>query len=403
MKIALTCGMDFSRPNGVTRYIEAVASGLARHQEVHLLSSEEPPLEMPVTVHRTPLMRFPWMRCEPKTRWIRSILNVVQLTTRLFFNAVYFQSLYRRLRKYNHVDIFHSQSLDSPVADVVTMHACYAAAWNKKRMSIHDISLSAILGYILFLPFNWGSLAIERSILHRSQLIMAVSPQVKQEIMEIYHIRKDKIAVVPNGVDMHRFKPDPEKRRLLRQRYGISVGETVLIFVGNLFKVKGLDCVLEAIGSLDGVRLFVIGDDVHLSTYLRRTQKSGLGERVIFTGKVTTGIENYYAASDIFVLPSESEGFPLSALEAGASALPLLTTRIGGLQEFVEDGKNGFFIQRQARDIADRVKQMVSDPTLIITMGASARMKAERYSWEIVVEKTLNGYRLIMGEKLPDI
>jgi glycosyltransferase involved in cell wall biosynthesis len=178
MKVALTCGMDFSRPNGVTRYVEAVASGLARNHEVILLSADEPSSPLPVVVHLTPIRRFPWMKLEPEAGWLRSLLNAVQLTTRLLVNALWYRSLYGSLKKRHRVDIIHSQSLDSLLADVVTMHACYAAAWGRKKGEMHDLSLRRFLGYLLFMPFNQRSVAIERSILYRIQRVIAVSQEV---------------------------------------------------------------------------------------------------------------------------------------------------------------------------------------------------------------------------------
>jgi UDP-glucose:(heptosyl)LPS alpha-1,3-glucosyltransferase len=207
---------------------------------------------------------------------------------------------------------------------------------------------------------------------------------------------KEKIRVIPNGVDTHRFRPDAEKKAALRERYGIHATEMVLVLVGNLFQAKGLDCILEAMGSLKGVKLFIIREDVHLPSYRKLVQESGLGNRVIFTGKVIAGIEDYYTAFDIFLLPSESEGFPLPVLEAAASGLPLLTTRVGGLSEFLEDGNNGYFIHRDPEDIARLVRQLVNVPLLKKSMGIAARKKAEEYSWDKVVQRTLEVYHKLM-------
>ncbi|MDD1706060.1 MAG: glycosyltransferase family 4 protein [Methanoregulaceae archaeon] len=392
MKVALTCGMDFSRPNGITRYVEAVASGVAQNHEVHLLSSDEPPQFLRVTAHVTPLRNIPGMRIHTRVHGFRTLLNVGQITTRLLFNACYYRSRYRELKKTHHCDIFHSQSLDSPVADVVTMHSCYAAAWGRKKGEVQGPVLRGILGYLLFLPFNRGSLAIERRILHRSRKIIAVSTEVKQQILTWYPIPEDKIVVIPNGVDSGRFRPDPGKGSQLRARYGISDGEMVLIFVGNLFQVKGLDLVISTLEKLEGVTLFVIGEDVNLESYRNRVQNKGLQDRIIFTGRILSGIEDYYAASDAFVLPSESEGLPLSALEAAASGLPLIVTAVGGLPDVVSDGVNGFITKRNADDIGGKIRMLLEDPERRMMMGREARISAERYSWDQVVRETQRVY-----------
>jgi len=397
MKVALTCGMDFSRPNGVTRYVEAVASGLARNHEVILLSADEPSSSLPVVVHLTPLRRFPWMKLEPEAGWLRSLLNAVQLTTRLFVNALWYRSLYGSLKKRHQVDIIHSQSLDSPVADVVTMHACYAAAWKARNSRKQQLTLTAVLGYLLFLPFNLGNLAMERKILRSSCRIIAVSPQVKHQITEHYPVPDEKITVIPNGVDTGRFRPDAGKRRALRERYGIDPEVPALIFVGNLFEVKGLDLILEAVAQIREVYLFVIGEDVNLTSYQDTARRRGIEDRVIFTGKIATNIEDYYAASDVFLLPSASEGFPLSALEAAASGLPLIATRVGGLQDLIQDGVNGFFVERRAEDIREKITVFIKNGDIKFRMGHEAQASARNYSWESVVQRTTAIYSEIIS------
>ena len=385
MKVALTCGMDFSRPNGITRYVEAVASGLARNHEVILLSADEPSSPLPVLLLLTPLRKLPWMGLEPKNRWIRSFLNVIQHTTRLLVNGLLYRSLYASLKKQHQVDIIHSQSLDSPVADVVTMHACYAAAWRARKSQKQTITMTAVFGYLLFLPFNLGNLAIERRILQSSHRIIAVSHQVKQQIIEHYPVPDAKITVIPNGVDIGRFRPDADRRAEIRGRYSITEKALVLIFVGNLFQVKGLDLILDAVAQIRDVYLFVIGEDVNITSYQDMARRAGLEDRVIFTGKIAANIENYYAASDIFILPSASEGFPLSALEAAATGLPLVATSAGGLAELIENGINGYIISRDVEDIKGKILLLLSKPEIRRGMGEAARKRAMRYSWDRVI------------------
>jgi UDP-glucose:(heptosyl)LPS alpha-1,3-glucosyltransferase len=89
-----------------------------------------------------------------------------------------------------------------------------------------------------------------------------------------------------------------------------------------------------------------------------------------------------YAAADAFVFPPAYEAFPLVALEAAASGLPLLITHVNGVSDLLHDGVNGWFIERNAADIATRLRTLQSDPALGRSMAASARLAAQPYSWE---------------------
>jgi glycosyltransferase involved in cell wall biosynthesis len=95
-------------------------------------------------------------------------------------------------------------------------------------------------------------------------------------------------------------------------------------------------------------------------------------------------------------LPTSYEAFPLAVLEAAASGLSVLATNVNGTEEFIRDGVNGFFILRDANDIAAKLLRVVDDATLRQALGASARVSTEQYSWDIVAQKTLALYKEIL-------
>jgi UDP-glucose:(heptosyl)LPS alpha-1,3-glucosyltransferase len=100
-----------------------------------------------------------------------------------------------------------------------------------------------------------------------------------------------------------------------------------------------------------------------------------------------------YAAADAFVLPTAYEAFPLVALEAAASGVPLLVTAVNGVEDLLQDGHGGWFIVPEGQDIARRLNQLRSDPELARAMPARARAAAARYSWEAMVEAYLAIYQ----------
>ena len=114
--------------------------------------------------------------------------------------------------------------------------------------------------------------------------------------------------------------------------------------------------------------------------------ESGVDGRVHFTGK-TLDSWRYLAAGDAFVLPTAYEAFPLSALEAASSGLPLICTRVNGIEELVVDGVNGFFVDADAIAIADRLARLGADPELRDRMSQEARRSTRRYSWRAIVDE----------------
>jgi UDP-glucose:(heptosyl)LPS alpha-1,3-glucosyltransferase len=130
------------------------------------------------------------------------------------------------------------------------------------------------------------------------------------------------------------------------------------------------------------------GDREPLLTLARTV---GTAERLQFLGPVRD-MPALYAGADAFVLPTSYEAFPLVALEAAASGLPLLVTRVSGVVEMLEDGRNGWFITPDAADIARRLNQLSADRTLAREVGAAARITATGYTWQAMVEQYVSLY-----------
>ena len=110
-------------------------------------------------------------------------------------------------------------------------------------------------------------------------------------------------------------------------------------------------------------------------------EQLGVADAVHWFG-VSRDVAPLYQLADAFVFPSSYEAFPLVALEAAASGLPVLATPVNGIRELVQDGANGFLISRQPRSIADRLNQLAADPQLRARLGRAARRAALDYSWE---------------------
>jgi glycosyltransferase involved in cell wall biosynthesis len=188
------------------------------------------------------------------------------------------------------------------------------------------------------------------------------------------------VEVIPNGVDLKTFAPGHRSTR-----HPLS-----LLFVGRLHMQKGLDVLLQALAMLpphlrDVSRLVLVGDGPEKASLQRLAAQLGLLRMVEFRGWVDRkDIAAIYATADIFVFPSREEGMPNAVLEAMASGLPIIATRISGSEELVVTGKNGILAEvEDVPALAAALGQLMTDATLRDRMGRASRERIEeRYSWQ---------------------
>jgi UDP-glucose:(heptosyl)LPS alpha-1,3-glucosyltransferase len=211
-------------------------------------------------------------------------------------------------------------------------------------------------------PLHLGLLRIEREIFREGnyRAIIAISKRGKEEIVKHYSVPPEKITVIYNAIDTKRFDLKERKtiRSDVRKALGIPQKVPVLLFVGSGFRRKGLPAVIRALRGLDSeIRLMVIGKD-RIGPYRTLAREEGVDKRVIFVGPVVD-VENYYSASDLFVFPTIYEPFGNVCLEAMAAGLPVVTSRICGASEVLDEGTNGFIVNDPIDhvEIADKVRK----------------------------------------------
>jgi len=215
--------------------------------------------------------------------------------------------------------------------------------------------------------------------------ILAVSREVKREIMATYHVPEEKIAVLYNGVDHERFHPRNRgrSRERVRAQWGILPEAPVVLFVGSGFKRKGLDRLLAIWESpgLSGIYLLVVGGDAHWSQYSSRAKTKAQG-RIVFTGRQSQ-VEDYYGAADLLVLPAFQEAFGNVILEALASGLPVITTRAVGAAEILSGELEMGILANPDRpsEIEAKILCML-DPERWSSLSEQARKLGEKYSWK---------------------
>jgi len=358
---------------GISRYVAEIAERVSVNNEVHILSARCDLSGPNFILHRYSIPRKPYF-----LQVVISFLKVSSLARKLY-------------EKFN-FDVIHSSECEGTYQDIITAHSCVRGAYEKLKRN--NLFIDAIRRVRPFVAFG---LDVEKLIYTKRKYkkIIAVSEGVKNELIRYYRLPNEDIAVIPNGVDLEEFKPDLEKRRKMREKHGIEENEIVLMFSGYEFKRKGLEYIVRALPDVkEYVKLLVVGKD-NQNPYKELASKLGVLDKIIFAGFVPD-ISEFYAASDIFVFPTAYEAFSLATLEAVASGLPILATKVNGTEELIKEGYNGFFIKREQKDIAEKINISVEDENLRKQMSRNARKTAEKYSWDEVARRTIEVYEEVM-------
>jgi UDP-glucose:(heptosyl)LPS alpha-1,3-glucosyltransferase len=186
--------------------------------------------------------------------------------------------------------------------------------------------------------------------------------------------------------------PAPPRRRL-RTELSFADDEVVALFVGGDWARKGLHVAIEGIarakaGGASSLRLCVVGrgDERRLSALARML---GVEDAVTFVG-ARSDTERFYKAADVFVLPTLYEAFSLVMLEALAAGLPIVTTRVNGVDELFAGQQPGLIVHRTPDDVARALAELAESPGLRAEMGRSARAIASRFTWERSAEGMLD-------------
>jgi len=278
------------------------------------------------------------------------------------------------IRKIN-PDVVHAQNM------LYALHAWLIKKLWKKPYVMYG------RGSDVYLASRFDSL-LYRLALKNADAVIAQTNDMKITMNKLCN---REIVVIPNGVDLDRF--DSLSRAESRHKLNISDKDKILLFVGSLKPVKGTRYLVEAMSIIgqksNDIRLLVVGDGEERQMLEGLVAKLNLSQRVSFAGQVPNEVvPQYMVAADIFVLPSLSEGFPVTFLEAIASGLPIIATKVRGTPEIVAEGENGFLVSSQdSEKLAERILFLFENRELRERMGRNNREKARRYSWEDIAKK----------------
>ncbi len=323
-----------------------------------------------------------------------SFHTVPAITCNSFFRDLTFalSSFFLLKKKREYFDIIQSHD-KTLYQDVYRAGDGCHIEWLKQRWK--RIGLLGKLS-IIFNPYHWLILVLERMIFkgHRFKKIIAISELVKRNIIEHYHVDKRDIEVIYNGVDLERFNHENKKlfREEIRNRFSIENDEFVMLFVGSGFERKGIAYLLTAAELIpEPVTVMIVGKGSE-----RKMKRFITKQKIIFCGPQKE-IHKYYAASDIFVFPTIYEPFGNVHLEALASGLPIITTRLSGASEIIEEGIHGFVIDKP-EDVDMLSKRIMSlmDKDRNQRMGFEARKCAENFSFKTHMERMIKLYQSVL-------
>jgi glycosyltransferase involved in cell wall biosynthesis len=242
-------------------------------------------------------------------------------------------------------------------------------------------------------------------ILRGANYFVAITTGIAEELKS-EGVDPSSIALISNGIDTDRFSPITAfEKQSLRQTLVIPRKGIIITYAGRLVSYKGLPLLLrvaEVIQSeFDHVGFVLIGSggfDMHnCEDELKKFVKAkGLEESIYFAGEVDN-VHEYLQASDIFVLPSEEDAFPLALVEAMACGLPVISTPVGGIKEIITDRQNGLLVQaRDFQQLYQVISGLIRDPTLSASLGTAAvQTVQERYSAGIIIQKYCELFRRV--------
>jgi len=217
---------------------------------------------------------------------------------------------------------------------------------------------------------------LDRWLAARADRILAVSCETARFCLEEKGYPSDKMDVLPNWIDPEPFRPDADRRVMIRARWGIAPDAPVIGSVGRLHAVKGQDFLVRAapriLAKYPHARIVIVGEGEERESLLRTASRLGVAQALLLPGHAED-VEQVYSAFDLFVLPSLYETSSLVLLEAAAAGCPLIASNVGGIPEIVRHEETGLLVPpRQPRILAESVLRLLGDEVLRSRLKASA-------------------------------
>jgi D-inositol-3-phosphate glycosyltransferase len=259
---------------------------------------------------------------------------------------------------------------------------------------------------------NPGRVEAERQILGWADRVVAATPAERAQLQWLYSADLRRVVVIPPGVDTDRFHPMPMQEA--KRRIDIDVNGQMLLFVGRIERLKGIETLLRAAALLRAQKkiagecgcVVVIGGDAEApEEEMDRLQdlcrQLGVLDLVTFVGKRSQDtLPYYYSAAHVVVCPSHYESFGMVALEAMACGTPVVASGVGGLLYLVRDGVTGFHVpDRDPQALAAKLAAILEHEELRRELGRQAASAARSYDWRLIANQVMTVYESVLARK----
>jgi D-inositol-3-phosphate glycosyltransferase len=253
----------------------------------------------------------------------------------------------------------------------------------------------------------------EHTLIDEAGVLIASTDEEWQQLSCLYEAPHDRIKTIHPGVDHQLFNPGD--RLQARSELGIAEDDAVMLYVGRIQPLKGLELAVQAayevLPALDrNLTFLVVGGasgasgERELERTAKLTESLGLADHVRFVGSLPhRSLPTYYRAADALAVCSHSESFGLAALEASACGTPVIATAVGGLSHIVQEGRSGYLLgERDPVAFARRLKTLLSDQELWREFSQSASRAAGSFSWDITAGIVAELYECLARDLAPE-
>ena len=232
---------------------------------------------------------------------------------------------------------------------------------------------------------------------HTHRAIVALTDDEVGELSRVYGRVAPPVTVIPHGVDLERFRPpDAAERSSARAALKLDDEHRVALFVGHEFERKGVGEAIDALVHAPTVLLLVVGGYASAIERMRhRAEAAGVADRVLFAGP-QTDLPRFFAAADLFLFPSHYESYGLVVTEALASGIPVIATRTGCASDLIDDGVNGYLVDRDPATIGHALERIAV--TQVDEWRERCRASVTHLTWRATAER----YVALLREVAPE-
>jgi glycosyltransferase involved in cell wall biosynthesis len=360
---------------GPARHALLLTRDLAPEYQTTLAAGTPPPEEGELSDPAVPVHRLPLVRPLSPAADARSVAAV------------------RRLLGHHRPDILHTH-----MAKAGTVGRLAAMSTRPRPCVVHTFHGHVLDGY--FSPRTQLAFTrAERWLARHTDALVAVSSEIRDQLLELGIGRPSQFVVIPVGLDLSAFLAVTEGRGQLRSALGLAPETPLVGAVGRLVPIKDNDTLLKAVQTVPGVHLALVGDGELRQQLEARARELGMGDRVHVTGW-WDDVAGAVSDLDVVALTSRNEGTPLALIEAGAAGRAVVSTDVGGVRSVVDDGVTGLLAPPgDVAGISAAISRLLADPISRHTMGSAARRRVEeRFGHERLVREIRSLYAELLTE-----